>query len=114
MNLDRNWHLYIGDMIRFTERAISFSQGLTQSDFQNDPMRVDATLRNLELIGEAATKVPDAVRIQHADLPWRQLIATLNRLIHGYLGVDQDVVWSILQTELPSLLCKLQQIRIDD
>ena len=55
----------------------------------------DATLRNLELIGEAATHVPHDVRQAHAQVPWRIIIATRNRLIHAYLGIDNDTLWSI-------------------
>jgi uncharacterized protein with HEPN domain len=49
----------------------------------------DATVRNLELIGEAATHIPDEVRKANPDIPWRMVIATRNRLIHGYLGLEK-------------------------
>jgi uncharacterized protein with HEPN domain len=70
----------------------------------------DATLRNLQLIGEAAMHVPEDVQSQHADIPWRLVIATRNRLIHGYLGIDDDTVWSIIQQDIPVLLSTLEQI----
>ena len=70
----------------------------------------DASLRNLELIGEAATHLPDAVREQNPAIPWRQIIATRNRLIHGYLGIDDDTLWSIITTDLPVLLRDLQRL----
>jgi uncharacterized protein with HEPN domain len=54
MEENRNWHLYLDDMVRFMERAILFSSKKTQAEFEADAMRFDATLRNLELIGEAA------------------------------------------------------------
>lgn len=61
-------------------------------------------MRNLELIGEAATRVPQEVRAAHPDVPWRQLIATRNRVIHGYLGIDNDTRWSIVTSDVPTLL----------
>ena len=64
-----------------------------------------------ELIGEAATHVPDAVREANTDIPWRLIIATRNRLIHGYLGIDNDTLWSIIQTDIPALLPKLRALR---
>ena len=67
-------------------------------------MRLDATIRNLELIGEAATHVPEAARLAAPMVPWRKVIATRNRLIHGYLGIDDDTVWSIVVTDVPELL----------
>ncbi|HRO56321.1 MAG TPA: DUF86 domain-containing protein [Nitrosomonas europaea] len=64
-------------------------------------------MRNLELIGEAATHIPDDIRSAHPDIPWRMIIATRNRLIHGYLGIDNDTIWSIIQDEIPKLLLQL-------
>lgn len=61
-------------------------------------------LHNLELIGEAATRIPVDVRESHPHMPWRRIVGTRNRLAHDYLGVDEDVVWDIVQTEVPSLL----------
>ena len=68
-------------------------------------------MRNLELIGEAAMHVPDAVRSASPEVPWRQLIATRNRLIHGYLGIDNDTLWSIVRDDLPLLLPALRKLR---
>lgn len=70
-------------------------------------MRYDALLRNLELIGEAATHVPEEVRVTAPDVPWRLVIAVRNRLIHAYLGIDDDVVWSIVSDDLTSLRVEL-------
>ena len=73
-------------------------------------LNYDATLRNLELIGEAATHIPEAVRQAHPAIPWRMLVATRNRLIHGYLGIDNDTLWSIIQDDLPGLLHQLKAL----
>lgn len=75
-----------------------------------DAMRWDATLRNLELIGEAATHVPDELRERAPALPWRQVIATRNRLIHAYLGIDADTVWSIVSEDVPELRRELLRL----
>jgi uncharacterized protein with HEPN domain len=71
----------------------------------------DATLRNLKLIGEAATHVPEDVRQAHSQVPWRMIIATRNRLIHAYLGIDNDTLWSIVATDVPALLPALSAIQ---
>jgi len=55
--------------------------------------------------------VPDFVRSTHPQIPWRLIIATRNRLIHGYLGIDNDTLWSIIQTDIPALLTELRQVR---
>jgi uncharacterized protein with HEPN domain len=107
----REWRLYIDDMIGFAEKVISYTSGLDQAGFVASGLNYDATLRNLELIGEAATHVPEAVRGAHPQIPWRLVIATRNRLIHGYLGIDNDTLWSIIRGDVPELLESLRALR---
>jgi len=107
----REWRFYLDDMIGFAEKVIIYTDGLNQAGFVANSLNYDATVRNLELIGEAATHVPDAIRQANPQIPWRLIIATRNRLIHGYLGIDNDTLWSIIQTNIPSLLSQLRQLR---
>ncbi len=93
----RAWRFYIDDMIGFAEKAFAYTQGMDQSAFVSNPLVYDATLRNLEMIGEAASRIPESIRTAHPDIPWRLAIATRNRLIHAYLGIDDDIVWSIVR-----------------
>lgn len=98
-------------MIGFAERVLAYTKGLDQSTFVANDLIYDATLRNLELIGEAATRVPNQVRAQHVEIPWRMIIAMRNRLIHGYLGIDNDTLWSIIRDDLQRLLAQLRLLR---
>lgn len=82
----RVWRFYIDDMIGFAEKVTAYTAGLDQTGFVASTLHYDATVRNIELLGEAATHVPDAVRAAHPQVPWRMIVATRNRLIHGYLG----------------------------
>ena len=95
--LPRDWKLYIDDMIRFAEKVSLYTRGLDQSGFAGDGIVYDATLRNLELIGEAATKIPDAVKAANPQIPWRQIVATRNRLIRIHLGERRGAPVSGLQ-----------------
>lgn len=108
----REWRFYVDDMIGFCERVLTFTKGVDSAQFIADPMRYDATVRNIELIGEAATHIPDAIRKTHPDMPWRMIIATRNQLIHGYAGIDEDVVWSIVKTDIPALLLQLLALKV--
>jgi uncharacterized protein with HEPN domain len=108
---EREWRFYIDDMIAFCERVLAFTKDVGSAEFVADPMRYDATVRNIELIGEAATHIPEAVRKAYPDLPWRMIIATRNQLIHGYAGIDEDVVWSIVQTDIPALVDQLRSMK---
>jgi uncharacterized protein with HEPN domain len=108
---ERAWRFYVDDMIAAAEKVVAYSAGFDQTAFVASALNYDATIRNLELIGEAATHIPDAVRQTQTQIPWRQLIATRNRLIHGYLGIDNDTLWSIIEQDTPQLLAQLQVLR---
>ena len=106
----REWRFYLDDMIGFAEKVIAYTDGLDQEGFVASGLNYDATVRNLELIGEAATRIPETVRAAHPELPWRLVIATRNRLIHGYLGIDNDTLWSIIRDDTPVLLDALRRV----
>ena len=108
---EREWQFYIDDMIRFAENVLTYTSGLEQDVFIATGLNYDATLRNLELIGEAATHIPDNVRVANPSVPWRQIIATRNRLIHAYLGIDNDTLWSIIKDDVPDLLNELKKLK---
>lgn len=99
----REWRLYVDDMVACCDKVLAYTNGIERHEFEADSMRYDATLRNLELIGEAATHVPVEVRAMANDVPWRMVIALRNRLIHGDLGIDDDTVWSIVGEDVVPL-----------
>lgn len=107
----RSWRFYIDDMIASAEKAIAYTAGMNQERFVASGLNYDATVRNLELIGEAASRVPEHVRAAHPQVPWRLIIATRNRLIHGYLGIDNDTLWSIVVSDVPALLSQLRLVK---
>jgi uncharacterized protein with HEPN domain len=107
----REWRFYIADMIAFCEKVQAYTRDMDQAAFAAGGLNYDATLRNLELIGEAATHVPEVIRNANPQVPWRKVIATRNRLIHGYLGIDNDTLWSIIRSDVPMLLPALRALR---
>lgn len=108
---EREWRFYLDDMIGFAEKVLAYTHGVDRADFERGGLVYDATLRNLELLGEAASHVPREVRAEATDIPWRLIVAMRNRLAHGYLGIDNDTLWSILQEDVPSLLSQLVEWR---
>lgn len=106
----REWRFYVEDMVSFCDKVIEYTRGLDRNSFSADPMRYDATLRTLELIGEAATHVPAEVRATSTGVPWRLVIAVRNRLIHGYLGIDDDTLWSIVRDDVVPLREQLLEL----
>ena len=106
----REWRFYVQDMIDFCERVLSYTYRMEQTTFVNNTLVYDATLRNLELIGEAAAQIPDTVREAHLKIPWRAIIGTRNRIIHAYIGIDDDIIWSIVQDDIPAMLPDLHKL----
>lgn len=107
----REWRFYLDDMIGFAEKVLAYTESLDQSRFEASGLNYDATVRNLELIGEAATHIPQHIRDAAPHVPWRTIIATRNRLIYGYLGIDNDTLWSLIQSDIPGLLQELYKLK---
>ena len=108
---DREWRFYLDDMLGFAKKVVLYTDSLTQVSFEEGGLNYDATVRNLELIGESATHIPTEVSEKYTSIPWRQIIATRDQLIHGYLGIDGDTLWSIIQDDIPELINALQDIQ---
>ena len=108
---ERSWQLCIDDMREFTHRVMLYTDGFDQERFVASGLNYDATLRNLELIGEAANQIPEAIRATMPQIQWRQMIAVRNRVADGYLGLDNDTLWSIICTDVPALIVELEKLR---
>lgn len=80
-----------------------FVAGMNFEAFRNDRKTVDAVVRNLEVIGEAARYVPEDVRDKYDAVPWKDIIGIRSVLIHEYFGVDYDILWATIKTDLPTL-----------
>lgn len=106
----REWRFYVVDMIEFAEKVLAYTRDVDQDTLVADPLRYDAVLRNLELIGEAATHIPGHVRAAHPDVPWRAIVGLRNRLAHGYLTISESVVWTTIQEAVPSLVPSLRSV----
>ncbi len=107
---NREWRFYIQDMLDFGERVLSYTNGLDQDAFVADGLTYDATLRNIQLIGEAATHIPPEVHESYPNVPWRAIVGTRNRLAHSYLHISDSVIWSIIQDAIPNLLPQLRKM----
>jgi uncharacterized protein with HEPN domain len=101
-------------MIGFCDRVFQYTDGLSLDDFVDNRLVYDATLRNLELIGEATTHIPGEIREKYPDIPWRMIVATRNQLIHAYLGIDNDTLWSIIREDIPELVIQLRELAVKE
>ena len=81
-----------------------------RADLDTDRTLGLTTLRCLEIVGEAASHIPESMRQEHPQIPWPQIIGTRNRLVHGYDLVDYDIIWSTVVEDLPPLIAELEKI----
>jgi uncharacterized protein with HEPN domain len=99
----RDFQVYLEDIISAITSIEAYTKGLTYAEFVSDRKTVDAVIRNFEIIGEATKQVPLAVRREHPKVPWRDMAGMRDKLIHGYFGVQLDVVWKTIKERLPEV-----------
>jgi uncharacterized protein with HEPN domain len=97
-------------ILAHAREAVQITVGKTRADLDNDRLLNLALTRLIEIIGEAAYRVPDEIKGQHPELPWLQMVSVRNRLIHGYDSVDFDILWTIVRKDLPALIQQLENI----
>lgn len=97
-------------MLDYAVEAIALSQGRSRTDLDSDRLYNLAMTRLVEVIGESAGKLSEATRQCHPQLPWSEIIAVRNRLIHGYDQINLDILWDIIELDLPPLIAELRKI----
>jgi uncharacterized protein with HEPN domain len=99
----RNPESFLLDIKTACERIFEYTGGLNREEFIADYKTVDAVVRNLEIIGEAVKYLPPHLREKRKDIPWKKIIGLRNFLIHEYFGVDELIIWEIINKDLPKL-----------
>jgi uncharacterized protein with HEPN domain len=100
----------ISDILDCIEKIERYTRGYYFSDFQEDPKTIDSVLRNLGIIGEAASHVPRDVILRYPHLPWAEMRRMRNIVIHEYHGVNLEIIWQTVQENLPPMVEPLRQI----
>jgi len=101
---------YLYDILESAQAILNYMQGVGWESFSNDMMLQDAVVRRLEVIGEAAGRISDEIQQKHSHLPWQEMKATRNKVIHEYDSVRLDIVWDIVENDLPALVNELKKI----
>jgi uncharacterized protein with HEPN domain len=109
----REWLFRLEDILDALERIDEYIQGLDLQTFEADQRTIDAVVRNLEIIGEAARHIPGFIVQAYPTVPWRHIRDMRNLLIHEYFGVDLKIIWRTISYDLPFLRSQLKQIKDD-
>ena len=104
----RSERLYLEDMCAAIEAIESYTQHLNFEDFINDPMVQSAVERQISIIGEAAARLPQAIRLRSPSTPWRDIIGMRNTLVHAYFGTDMALIWRTIEIEIPKLKAEVE------
>ena len=101
---------YVRDILQNMQDAEDFIQGMSFDQFASDKKTVNAVLRSIEVIGEAAKHVPASIRSRYPAVPWKEMAGMRDKVIHFYFGIDLEIVWGVVRERIPALKSAIQQI----
>ena len=100
---ERRADLFLEDIRESIVRIERYTAGLDRAGFEADEKTVDAVVRNLEIIGEAARQLPEEFTQRNPQIEWRKIAGLRNRIVHAYFGLDLEIIWQIIRSDLPTL-----------
>jgi uncharacterized protein with HEPN domain len=107
---NRHFKLYLDDIYLSMRRILEYVEGMDSKSFKQNYMVVDAVVRNFEVIGEAAKNIPNEVKEKYSEIPWRKMYGLRNLISHEYFGVDYEMIWEIISTDLPKNIQDMEEI----
>jgi len=107
---ERDFRLYLVDILDSGSAVLAFVKDLSFEEFCNDRKTSSAVIREFEIIGEAIGKLPDELKQKRPDVEWQDIKDFRNLLIHEYFGVDMEIVWKVIQEDLPVLMNAVKEM----
>ncbi len=101
---------YVVDILNAIIEVEEFTRGMDFERFLTDKKTINAVIRSLEVMGEAAKRIPEDVRQEYPDIPWKQMAGMRDKLIHEYSGMDLDIVWTAVKEELPPIKPLIEKV----
>lgn len=109
--MPRDWQLFLVDMADACNKIGAYRRVIDRNDFDRREMAFDAIVRNVEILGEAAGKLPIEAREQAKEIPWDAIIGMRHRIAHAYFGIDNDILWDVVENEVPLLAIAIARIQ---
>lgn len=103
-------NLLLNDIYNAIDRIEQYIKNTSFDTFSDDQKTVDAVVRNLEIIVEAANRLPDEFKEKHSKIEWYKVVGLRHRIVHEYFGIDLEIIWQILHKDLPELKQKIVEI----
>ena len=100
---ERDWRLFVKDIRECAARVIDYVGVMSSEEFFHDTKTVDAVMRNLAIIGEAAKKIPADVRRTYPAVEWKKMAGLRDIVVHDYFGIDEDIIWDVVSVRIPEL-----------
>ena len=95
--------VYVEHILDAIQQIEAYTESADRQTFEENQMLQDATVRQIEIVGEASRQLSESFRRRTSDIPWRAIIGMRNRIAHDYLNIDLDIVWEVVQRDIPSL-----------
>ena|ERR1700761_4892826 len=108
---ERDPKLLLSDILESAGKILTYTQNITYNDFTANSMIIDAVIRNFEIIGEAANRLPDEIKEIHTEIDWYKIRGMRNRIVHNYFGLDYYIIWSTKEDYLPELINQIQILK---
>jgi len=108
--MSRDYRQWLEDMLTSCAKIVRFTSQMSFEEFVEDEKTYDAVVRNLEIIGEAAKNVPEDVREEFPSIEWRKIAGLRDIIAHEYFGIDDDILWDIIQSKVESLQEEITRI----
>jgi len=102
--------LYFEDIVSSMERIEEYVGEMKEENFYSDHKTIDAVVRNLSIIGEAANNLSENIKLENPDIPWAEIIGMRNKIIHEYFGMDEEILWKTIKADLPEFKKLLEKI----
>lgn len=110
MSPERNWKMRVEDILESIEKIRDYTRGMTYEQFSEDEKTVDAVIRNLEIIGEAAGNIPLEIQQEYPDIAWLEMRGMRNIMVHEYFGVSLPIIWRAIDRDLTPLAEDLSKL----